>query len=65
MCVTGWRATRARGLAPAPVRQFDTFAEAGERLVLSDTEIAAVARGEGFAQIVGFDIGAQGGVRAL
>lgn len=37
------------------VRKFDTYAEAGEWLLLGAAELALVERGEGFTQLAAFD----------
>jgi hypothetical protein len=37
------------------VREFETFAEAGDWLLLSDAELALVQRGEGFNEIARFE----------
>jgi hypothetical protein len=51
------------GMASA-VRQFETFAEAGEWLLLTRAETASVERGEDFAEIVRFNSAARGETRA-
>jgi hypothetical protein len=59
--VRHWLAADPRAGMSSAARQFDTFAEAGEWLLLTETEIAAAERGEGFAEIVKFDIPARAG----
>jgi hypothetical protein len=38
------------------LRQFETYAEAGDWLVLSETETATLERGDGFAELARFEM---------
>jgi hypothetical protein len=53
--VRHWLAGDPRTGMASAARQFDTFAEACEWLLLSDAEAEIVARAEGFAEIAAFD----------
>jgi hypothetical protein len=44
-----------RGALLSTLRQFDSIAEAGDWLVLSQAEIGALERGEGFGELARFD----------
>lgn len=52
--VKHWLGGDTREGMSSAVRQFDSIAAAGEWLVLSGAEIAAVERGEGFVEIARF-----------
>jgi hypothetical protein len=52
--VRHWLTHDSRQAMSSAVRRFDTYADAGEWLVLNTEEIAIVERGEGFAEIARF-----------
>jgi hypothetical protein len=53
--VRHWLGGDARSAMSSAVRQFDSFLEAAEWLVLSPAEMAEVERGEGFVQVAHFE----------
>jgi hypothetical protein len=54
-----WLGGDARSAMSSAVRQFDSFLEAAEWLVLSPAEMAEVERGEGFVQVAHFETAAR------
>lgn len=52
--VTHWLSGDAREGMSSAVRQFETYADAGEWLVLNAEEVALAQRGEGFVEVIRF-----------
>jgi hypothetical protein len=57
--VRHWLGGDARAAMSSAVREFDSFLEAGEWLVLSPAEMGDVELGRGFAEVVRFDASAR------
>jgi len=58
--VRHWLGGDARGGMSSAVREFDSFLEAGDWLVLSAAEMAEVERGKGFTEVARFDASVRG-----